>query len=84
MKKLFLILTILILLFGCQDPVSNDTPVIPDPPVVPDDPPVIDPPIDPAENLVLFSLFDGEKMMYYDFNTTIVSIFSGDMELNVW
>ena len=80
MKKLFLIFTILILLFGCPDPGGDDTPTIPDPPVVPDDPPVIDPPIDPAENPVLLSLFDGEKMMYYD--GTEISIAYYDDNIN--
>ena len=64
MKRLFLILTIFILFFGCED--ITNTPEIPDPPVIDPDPPPIDPPIDPSENPVLFSLFDGEKMMYYD------------------
>ena len=74
MKKLFLILTILIL-FGCEDTTYNNDPEIPDPPVIPEDPPVIEPPVNPSNNPVLFSLFDGEKMMYYDGTETVIAYY---------
>ncbi len=73
MKKLFLILTILIILFGCEDATEDNTPEIPDPPVI--DPPVIDPPIEPDSSPVIFSLYDGEKMMYYDGNEIVIAYY---------
>ena len=75
MKKLLSILIIVLFLFSCVIPsVPNDPPIIEH-----EDPPPEDPPEDPPSgDLILFGLYDGENLKFFD-GINITNAYTGNI-----
>lgn len=78
-RERLLILALIALAFGFFS--CDLAPPVPDSPpvVIPTDPPPEDPPIDPVANPVLFALYDGTTLRYFD-GENLTTAYTGDVE----